>query len=409
MKLLTLSLSLSLSMIAAGYAALPPRSSVQEREVVSGADRAGQGTLSLESIAKALDRPGAHDSFVPAAPLGITGDLGQWIPEDNPVTPAKVELGRQLFFDSRLSRDSSIACATCHDPAKGWTDSSPVSTGIDGQQGDRSAPTVTNRLLGTTQFWDGRAASLEEQALGPIGNPIEMGFSPEEAAERLESIPGYRIQFRAVFGGPATPDRMAKAIATFERTVLSGANENDYYERAMPLFDWDPDDEEDDDFRAQAERILDQEAEHRMSAAAERGRGLFFGKASCSACHVGHNLTDEEFHNIGTGIRDDGTVADRGRASVTKREENRAAFKTPTMRDVVLTAPYMHDGSLATLEDVVEHYDRGGVPNPNLSDKIFPLKLSREEKSDLVRFLKESLTGSGARIDVSVQVPAGAK
>ena len=361
-------------------------------------DRAQAGTLSVEEIEQMLAAPGAHEAYLPEAPLGITADFAEYIPADNPMTPAKVELGRQLYFDKRLSRDGTISCATCHDPAKGWADAGPVSTGIDGQTGARSAPVVPNRILGKTQFWDGRAASLEEQAVGPVGNPIEMGFTIEEAAERLNAIPGYAMQFQAVFGGPATPDAIGKAIATFERTILSGANKNDYYEKAVPYFDWDPAEEEDAMERAKGERILLLEETHRMSLAAERGRELFFNKAKCAVCHVGQDLTDESFHNIGIGM--DAEEPDLGRFAVTGEAQDKGAFKTPSLRNIALTAPYMHDGSLATLYDVVVHYDVGGTKNPTLSEKIFPLELTEQERQDLVTFMEEALTGYVTEVEV---------
>ncbi len=361
-------------------------------------DRAEPGTLPVEEIRARLEAPGAHEPFVPEAPLGIRSDLAALIPPDNPLTPAKVELGRQLYFDKRLSRDGTVSCATCHDPARGWTDIARVSTGIDGQLGGRSAPTVINRVLGKTQFWDGRAASLEEQALGPIGNPIEMGFSPEEAAKRLSAIEGYRIQFEAVFGEGPTPDGIAKAIASFERTILSGGSKNDYFEQALPFFDWEPEEDEDPDFVARVDRILDLEKAHRMSASAERGRELFFGKAKCSACHVGEDLTDESFHNIGTGM--DAENPDLGRFVVTGEEADQGAFRTPTLRNIAQTAPYMHDGSLRTLREVVEHYNKGGTKNAWLSEKIFPLGLTEQERQDVVRFMEEALTGTITDVEV---------
>lgn len=361
-------------------------------------DRAVPGTLPLKEIETALAAANAHTPFVPEGHLGLTTDLAKVIPADNPLTPAKVELGRQLYFDKRLSRDGTVSCATCHDPARGWTDCDPVSTGIKGQKGGRSAPTVINRVLGKTQFWDGRAASLEEQAVGPIGNPIEMGFSTEEASTLLNSIPGYKLQFERVFGGGANPDRIGKAIAAFERTIVSGASKNDYYEAAKPLFDWDPAEEQDAAFKAKAEKILEQEREHRMSPSAERGRELYFGKASCSLCHVGEDLTDELFHNIGIGM--DKKEPDLGRFTQTKVEADKGAFRTPTLRNIALTAPYMHDGSLPTLREVVEHYDQGGRANPYLSKKVFKLNLTLQEKQDLVRFLEEALTGAITEVEV---------
>ncbi len=361
-------------------------------------DRAEPGTLPVEEVRAWLAEDGVHDPFVPERPLGITSDLAEHIPADNPLTPAKVELGRQLYFDKRLSIDGTVSCATCHDPALGWTDNAPVSTGVKGSKGGRSAPTVVNRILGRTQFWDGRAASLEEQAVGPVANPVEMGFTTEAAAERLNGVEGYRLQFEAVFGGPANEDRIGKAIAAFERTILSGGNKNDYYEQALPYFDIDLDEDEDPEFVARVDRALDLEAAHRMSAAAERGRELFFGKASCSLCHVGQDLTDEDFHNLGVGF--DGEQPDLGLFDRTGVEADKGKFKTPSLRNVTLTAPYMHDGSLATLMEVVEHYDQGGIANPNLSDMVFPLDLTDQEKQDLVRFLEEALLGPITEVEV---------
>jgi len=360
-------------------------------------DRARPGTLPLSEIVASLKAPGAHEAFVPEAPLGVMSDLAERIPADNPLTRAKVELGRQLYFDKRLSRDGTVSCATCHDPAKGWTDNLPVSTGIQGLHGGRSAPTVMNRLLGKTQFWDGRAATLEEQAVGPIANPVEMGFTSAEAASRLEGIEGYAIQFDAVFGGGPTPERIGKAIAAFERTILVGANKNDYYELALPWFDFDPEGE-DAETVAEWNRVLDLEATHRMSPAAERGREVFFRQGRCAVCHVGEDLTDEQFHNLGIGM--DAEAPDLGRFEETGDPADTGAFKTPSLRNVVLTAPYMHDGSLATLMNVVDHYVKGGTPNEHLSPKMLPLDLTEQQRQDLVRFMEEALTGPVTEVEV---------
>ncbi len=388
---------LSLTLLAAVAA---PATPATPQGQLSGRrdDRAHARTLPLDELRTMLAAEGAHTPFVPPSPLGLP-PLDASIPKDNPLTPAKVELGRQLYFDKRLSRDGSVSCATCHDPALGWTDGAPVSTGMAGQRGARSAPTVVNRVLGKTQFWDGRAASLEEQAVGPIHNPIEMGFTHDEVVTRLNGIEGYRLQFDAVFGSAASIALAGKALASFERTIVSGANKNDYFESALPLFDFEPDDDEDPAFLAEVQRKLDLELTHRMSPSAERGRGLFFGKASCSACHVGSDLTDELFHNIGVGYAP-GQTPDAGRFEATANETERGAFKTPTVRNIVLTDPYMHDGSLATLMEVVEHYDRGGNDNPWLSEKISPLNLSPQEKQDLVRFMEEALTGPVTEVEV---------
>ncbi len=285
------------------------------------------------------------------------------IPSDNPLTAAKISLGKQLFFEPRLSRDNTVSCASCHDPAKGWSNGERFATGIGGQKGGRSAPTIVNSAYARLQFWDGRAVELEGQALGPIQNPIEMNLTLPEAVERLNGIPGYRQQFQGVFGTDATADSIAKAISSFERTILSGNAPYDRY------------------------RLGDKSA---LSEPARRGYEIFFHKAHCSACHGGPSFTDTGFHNIGVGSDD--KAPDVGRFAETKLEGDKGAFKTPTLREIARTAPYMHDGRLATLEDVVEYYDKGGVPNDQLDEEIYPLKLSVRDKADLVVFLKEGLS-----------------
>ncbi len=290
-------------------------------------------------------------------PLGLKS--APEVPEDNPITDAKVELGKRLYFDKRLSRDATVSCATCHDPQKGWTDRSPVSTGIKGQHGTRSAPTVLNAAYMDLQFWDGRAASLEEQAKGPIENPVEMGFTHAEASARIASIKGYAPYFKAAFGDDKVDiDRIVKAIASFERTVLTG---NSPYDRWV---------------------AGDKKA---LTAAQKRGLALFQGKADCEFCHSGFNFSDSGFHNLGVGMN--AKSPDLGRFAVTKKDSDRGAFKTPTLRNLADTAPYMHDGSEKTLADVVELYDRGGDKNPWLDARLHPLHLSRSEKKDLIAFL----------------------
>ena len=281
------------------------------------------------------------------------------VPADNPMTVEKVELGRQLYFDKRLSGDGTVSCATCHDPTKGWTDNKPVSSGIKGQKGGRSAPTVINSGYALFQFWDGRAKSLEEQALGPIQNPIEMGMTLGDVAKKLNAVPGYRSQFQKVFGTDATPEAIAKSIASFERTIVSGDAPFDRYEAG------------------------DKTA---MPAAAVRGYEIFRGKAQCTNCHVGFTQSDSLFHNLGVGI--DKPKPDLGRSVITKDPKDKGAFKTPTLRDLSKTAPYMHDGSEATLQKVIELYNRGGNKNPNLDPKMKPLNLTESEKADLLAFLK---------------------
>ena len=296
-------------------------------------------------------------------PKGVDGSVLH-IPDDNPMTAAKVELGKQLYFDKRLSVDGTVSCATCHDPAKGWTDQLPVSNGVGGKHGTRNAPTVLNSAFNFMQFWDGRAPSLEEQAKGPIENPVEMADKLDRVVAWLNTVPGYRTQFQAVFGGPATADRLVKAIAAFERTVYSGNSAYDRYTQ-------DKD-------------------ENALTPAAKRGLALFEGKARCTQCHVGFDLSDRAFHNLGVGMS--AKEPDLGRYVVTKAEKDKGAFKTPILRDLLKTAPYMHDGSVKTLEEVIELYDIGGEANPWLDPKMEPLELTDAEKADLLAFLK-SLEG----------------
>jgi cytochrome c peroxidase len=356
------------------------------------------GTFPLAEIQHMVKQPVLHVAFVPEAPLGITRSLAEVIPSDNPLTRAKVELGGQLFFDPRLSHDRTIACASCHHPSLGWADAKAVSTGIHGQRGARSAPTIANRALGATQFWDGRARSLEESALAHLGNLTEMGFTPQGAAERLNGIEGYRIQFEAVFGGPATPERIARALSAFERTILSGNGKLDVYERARPFLGYEAAQGDEPELLLRMKTALEAEAKRRLSEPALRGRELFLGKARCGTCHAGQDLTDELFHNVGIGM--DRRNPDLGRYVVTQVEKDKGAFKTPTLRNVARTAPYMHDGSLATLRAVVDHYDKGGIKNAWLSERIEKLGLSEGEKQDLVAFLEEGLSGETTPVSI---------
>jgi cytochrome c peroxidase len=305
-------------------------------------------------------------SYPYAVPLGLQPPD---VPGYDPVTDAKVALGKVLFFDKRLSRDSTVSCATCHDPAKGWTDQAPVSTGIGGQKGTRSAPTVLNAAYMTREFWDGRAADLEEQSLAPIANPAEMGFTHAGAVRRLAGIAGYAPLFKAAFGdGSPSIERVGMAIASFERTVLTG---NSPYDR------W---------------KAGDKTA---MSPAAVRGYALFEDpkRANCAACHSGPNFSDSKFHDTGIGAGG----PDRGRGAVTHDPADDDAFKTPTLRDLADTAPYMHDGSKKTLAEVVDFYDDGGIKNSNLDPKIKPIGLTDAEQADLVAFLN-ALNGDRVRM-----------
>ena len=294
-------------------------------------------------------------------PLGLEPDFE--VPLQNSMTPEKVALGKRLFFDKELSRDRSMSCGTCHDPAKGFSNGLAFAQGVSGAIGTRNVPSIVNRLFGRSQFWDGRAASLESQAKEPLFNPDEMAMDDQLLLERLGSDTYYDL-FQEAFGGEPTLENLLKAIAAFERTLVSGSTAFDRYE-------WN------------GEKTA-------LSNGAVRGIALFRGKARCSTCHIGSNFTDDKFHNLGAG--EGAGQNDPGRAAVTKRSEDFGRFKTPTLRNITLTAPYMHDGSMKTLGEVIAFYDRGGRANPNLDIEIKPLELTDDEKSDLLEFLK-SLTG----------------
>lgn len=292
-------------------------------------------------------------------------------PADNPQTDAKVRLGQQLYFDPRLSADGTVSCASCHDPKAGWADPRRFSVGVGGATGGRNAPTVLNTGYNPIQFWDGRAPTLEAQAVGPIQNPVEMKMTMAACIACIEGIPGYVAQFKDVFGTGPTEQTIGKAIAAFERTVVSKDSPFDRYMAG------------------------DKKA---MSASAVRGMKVFNGRGHCSPCHSGPNFTDNKFHNLGVGMS--AAKPDVGRYAETHNMRDYGAFKTPTLRSVALTAPYMHDGSVATLEEVIEVYDRGGEPNPHLDPLMVPLRLTRGEKQDLVEFLK-ALTGK----DLGITAP----
>ena len=392
-------------------------------------------------------------------PLGLTQSPP--VPLSNPMTVARWELGKRLYFDPILSSDRTVSCASCHDPKRGFTDQAPVSTGIRGQKGGMSAPTVYNSGYNLLQFWDGRAATLEDQAQGPVQNPIEMFSSrdaPREmptihpwqfAVRRLRADARYVKQFKDVFGTAPTRDGVAKAIATYERTVLTG---NSIHDRAEVAMRKRIEDEESGKlvFKAKDyETVLkaaftakdtnalaalglnpakDNARIPELATRLNNGRELFFNKARCSSCHVGDNFTDNQFHNLGVGIKGSNVPDEApGRFGALstghKNPEMIGAFKTPTLRQILSTAPYMHDGSEATLEKVVDFYDRGGNANEFLDTKmrdfeaekaytlslqggppfkgtgkvfgpnrkpIIPLqlKLTAEEKKDLILFLR---------------------
>jgi cytochrome c peroxidase len=337
--------------------------------------------------------PAAAEPVVFELPAGVLEPI---VPADNPVTSEKVELGRKLYFDTRLSSDGTVACATCHAPQSGFADprGTPTSLGVGGKLGTRNTPSSLNAAFLSAQFWDGRAETLEEQALQPITNPVEMALKDNaELEQKVSGIPEYAPMFRAAFGDEAvTAQRIGQAIASFERTLFS--------------------------VKAPIDRFLagDQSA---ISDSAKRGWELFNGKARCNNCH-GHVeafpfFTDDLFHNIGVGVKgfDFAAIARRvadvdpndtsaidelalqdaeasalGRWLVTRQRKDIGAFKTSGLRNIALTAPYFHDGSARTLEDVMEIYDQGGEPNPFLDGGMRPLGLTAQEKADLVELMK---------------------
>src|SRR5947209_2155216 len=331
-----------------------------------------------------------HQVGVPAAATRAA------IPPDNPQTPEKIALGQKLFFDGRLSADGTVACSTCHDPARAFTDGRPTSVGINGRTGQRNAPTVLNALYNKTQFWDGRAKTLEAQAALPIVNPVEMGQpSLDAAVARIAGIEEYKQAFRKAFGRAVNGPDLLRAMAAYERTLVSFDSPFDHFIAG------------------------DRKA---IGAAARRGWELFNTKALCNKCHAltdtrrdVTNFIDNDFHNIGIGIIRHNVVAlaakaeklvasgdpaaiDRaaigtdmsalGRFLITRKDADTAAFKTPNLRNVLVTGPYFHDGSQETLWDVMDHYNKGaGLHNPWLDEDIQPLALTERDIDDLVAFL----------------------
>jgi cytochrome c peroxidase len=292
-------------------------------------------------------------------------------PADNIPNASRIKLGEMLFWDPRLSRKGSMSCASCHNPALGWSDGLPTAVGFDMQILGRATPTIINTAFNTIQMWDGRKANLEEQALGPIAAGGEMNLPLAEMVTRLQAIPGYRPEFDKAYPGQGISEvTVARAIASFERTVLSTES---------PFDRW---------------RKGDEKA---ISASAKHGFELFTGKANCAICHQGYNFTDNGFHNI--GVKDPGETRDVGRYAQRKVKSMQGAFKTPTLRDVALTAPYMRNGAYKTLTEVVEHYNRGGDVKDNLDINMVALNLTHEECQDIVAFM-ERLTGAPRVVNV---------
>lgn len=289
-------------------------------------------------------------------------------PSSNPYTAEKAQLGKMLFFDQRLSKNHNMNCGTCHNPSLGWEDGVSGAFGGQGKTLDRHSPTILNMAWGDTFFWDGRAPTLEEQIRGPVESPNEMNVSLDTVVERLEKVPGYQRLFGRVFpNNGITPDGILKAIATYERTLVSGT---------APFDRWVDGDES------------------AISDDAKRGFALFNGQAGCSKCHMGWNFTDNKFHDIGLPTEDE------GRMGITKRAADKHAFKTPGLRNIRQRAPFMHNGSLATLEQVLVHYVGGGIPRDSRSPMMQPVPMNQQDLKSLSAFL-DSLTGD----DVPVSLP----
>ena len=295
-------------------------------------------------------------------------------PDQNPLTAAKVQLGRRLFFEPRLSKDDSVACACCHQPEHGFASPDPLAIGIHGKQGRRNSPSLINRGYGMSFSWDGRDQSLEDQVRGPITNEIELASDMETVIKKIGADESYVQQFREAFSdGAATADgatfvteqNLVFAIASFERTILSGNSPVDRF------------------------RSAEYEA---LSLSARQGMWIFESRGGCWKCHTGSSLSDEKFHNTGVGFGQPGR--DEGRFEFSKDPPDKFRYKTPALRDVEHTAPYMHNGSIKTLKEVVEFYNQGGSPDdPGLDQDLQPLKLSPEEVDYLVDFLK-ALSGA---------------
>lgn len=308
-----------------------------------------------------------------AIPLGLPQ---LEFPADNPPTAETIALGRRLYYDKGLSVDSTVSCASCHRPDAGFADPDQFSEGVNGQKGGRQAPPVMNAAYFTTQFWDGRAASLEDQAGGPVENPIEMAFTHEGVVDRLSGDPSYVAQFKEAWGDRAIVFEMvAKSIASFERTVLVGNSPFDRY-----LFGGEKD---------------------AMSEEAIRGLELFRDpkKGNCEVCHTinedeGYALfTDNKFHNLGVGAEIDGSLSDVGRVEISEDEKDTGAFKTPHLRNIADSGPYMHDGHLKTLKEVLDFYIGAGNSNDFRDEEIHELDfLTAQERTDLIAFM-EALTG----------------
>lgn len=307
---------------------------------------------------------GASSSPVALAPpLGLPQFV--W-PADNSYTAEKAELGRILFFDGRLSSNGAVSCAFCHVPSHAFSGPTRLSIGVDGQPTGRHTPTLINRDWGKSEFWDGRASTLEAQAIIPITNPHEMGMTADDVVARLKQISGYAALFKSAFGdGQITFGHVTQALATFQRTIVSGNSAFDRY--------------------AAGEKSA-------LSKEAKAGYDFFEGKGECAECHKGPNFSDEKFANLGIGMN--APHPDAGRGEVTEKKSDFGRFKVPTLRDLASRGPYMHDGSLPTLGDVLDFYSRGGLPNRNVDERLLKFYMDDKTKRELLAFL-DSLNGEG--------------
>jgi cytochrome c peroxidase len=279
------------------------------------------------------------------------------VPADNALTAARVSLGKRLFYDTQLSRTQEVSCGSCHLAEHAFSDPRPSSVGVEGRHGTRNAPSLVNVAYNTSFFWDGGAPTLEQQAIAPIINPLEMDMKIGDVVARLEADPAYVDAFADAYDTRPSPGALTKALAAFMRTIVSGESRYDRF------------------VRGDRTALTDSE---------QRGMAIFTGeRGECFHCHVGFNFTNNGFRNNNLYAQ----YEDIGRARVTELDSDIGKFKVPTLRNVALTAPYMHDGSLATLEDVVDHYSSGGFQSATSDPTIRPLNLTPDEKHDLVAFL----------------------
>lgn len=350
----------------------------------------GSGPLSIAEIKQWLAKRENHEPLRVVLPLGLRSAASPAIPKDNPLTRAKIELGRQLFFDRRMSAEGTLGCVDCHHPQRNYTSDEIAHASL------RETAVAFNRLLGQEQFWDGRAKSLEDQLHFPLENAHEFKTTAEDCVARIAAIEGYRLQFDAIFG-KLDFESLCQVVASFERAIVTGPSAWDYDVELQRLTKLDQENPSAVD-RLWLATMKGAAEQHPLSARARRGAELFFsGRAGCSRCHSGPNFTDEQYHDIGLRARQDSkspvaakVAADLGRYQVTKDDADRHAFKTPTLRNVGLTWPYFHDGRYHKLSDAVQHFVRGGDDG---AENLQPLDLSASEVQDLVAFLN-ALTGS---------------